>query len=474
MTPMTVRGVPRSLSKDAWWIAADSQTGVGRGGTLPRRPWWVLVVAVALVDSFLLHSNLGLGFIAAIVSVAGAAHFVLRDEVSRERGLLAWSVLVVALIPAADLVQFLSFVIGVFGLAIFAGLISGPRWADAARRLPLYGVVQWYRDLRAAELRGPSRRVVLDWAMPVVVGAVFIVLMVSANPLVEGWFSGINLRGVFDVERMFFWVVVAIFVWPFLRLAQMNLHIKHTKSAYQPVRVAYLNPRSVLRALIVFNVIFAAQTVMDLGYLWGGVRLPDGMTYATYAHRGAYPLMMTALLAGAFALAAQPWLDSRMMRNLLLVWIAQTVMLVISSILRLDLYVDVYGLTHMRFAAFIWMIVVALGLIVLVMQTVQRQSTGWMLSRAFGIGFVAVYLCTLVNVAGFVARHQLSVGPLDVSYVCSLGEGAAVEVARYQPDLCVDRYYTTEVYSPHGWRDWGFRNAQLRRSLAAVKAEAVQ
>lgn len=30
MTPMTVRGLPRSLSKDAWWIAADSQSGVGR------------------------------------------------------------------------------------------------------------------------------------------------------------------------------------------------------------------------------------------------------------------------------------------------------------------------------------------------------------------------------------------------------------------------------------------------------------
>ena len=50
------------------------------------------------------------------------------------------------------------------------------------------------------------------------------------------------------------------------------------------------------------------------------MRLPDGMTYANYAHRGAYPLMLTGLLAGAFALVAQPWLESRMMRVLLLVW----------------------------------------------------------------------------------------------------------------------------------------------------------
>ena len=53
-----------------------------------------------------------------------------------------------------------------------------------------------------------------------------------------------------------------------------------------------------------FNALFAVQTVLDLAYLWGGVRLPDGMTYADYAHRGAYPLIATALLAAAFVLAA--------------------------------------------------------------------------------------------------------------------------------------------------------------------------
>ncbi|MDG1377436.1 MAG: DUF4173 domain-containing protein [Yoonia sp.] len=470
MTPMTVRGLPRSLSKDAWWIAADSQSGVGRGGVVPSRPWWLLELVVALVDACLFHSHLGLGFVAAIFSVAAAAHFVLRRDVSSLRALVAWAVLIAALLPAVDLVQWLSFALAFIGLAVFAGLISGPRWGQAARRLLAHGLGQWVRDMRAAELRGPSRRLVLDWAMPVVVGVVFVGLMATANPLVENWMSQFDLRQGPDIERVIFWAVVALIAWPFLRLAQMNLHFVSVKSARKPVSVAYLNPRSVLRALIVFNVIFAVQTVMDLGYLWGGVRLPEGMTYANYAHRGAYPLMVTALLAGAFALAAQPWLDSRKMRVLLLVWVGQTVMLVISSILRLDLYVDVYGLTLMRFAAFIWMSVVALGLIVLVMQTVQRQSTGWMLTRAFG----AVYLCLLVNVSGFVARHQLTVGPLDAGYVCSLRDGAAVEVARFAPDLCIDRYYDLTVYPPQGWRDWGFRNARLRRSLDVIKAEAGQ
>jgi hypothetical protein len=39
-------------------------------------------------------------------------------------------------------------------------------------------------------------------------------------------------------------------------------------------------------------------------YLWGSATLPDGLTYADYAHRGAYPLIVTALLAGWFAIVA--------------------------------------------------------------------------------------------------------------------------------------------------------------------------
>ena len=58
------------------------------------------------------------------------------------------------------------------------------------------------------------------------------------------------------------------------------------------------------RSLILFNALFALQTGLDLAYLWGGANLPDGMSHAEYAHRGAYPLIATALLAAGFVLIA--------------------------------------------------------------------------------------------------------------------------------------------------------------------------
>ena len=53
-----------------------------------------------------------------------------------------------------------------------------------------------------------------------------------------------------------------------------------------------------------FNLLFAVQTVLDVIYLWGNTTLPADISYASYAHRGAYPLILTALLAAGFVLAA--------------------------------------------------------------------------------------------------------------------------------------------------------------------------
>ena len=51
---------------------------------------------------------------------------------------------------------------------------------------------------------------------------------------------------------------------------------------------------------------------------------------------------------------------SKVIRTLVYLWVAQNVLLVASSILRLDLYVQTYLLTWWRIAAFIWMGLVAI------------------------------------------------------------------------------------------------------------------
>lgn len=470
---MVVRGVPARLAKDGWWLDDEAP-----------RPKWILGallgVCVLLADQMLWSPEAGLGFVVWILAIGAAVHVTLWADVTRMRGLRAWAMLVLAIVPAVELVQFISVLIALIGLLGFAvymvlGRWDGPVIIRAMLRLPFVAAARLTLDALALRVSIPSgrtmRAVVFDWGLPLGIGAVFISLMTYANPLLDQWlFELTRFEGGISPEhvvRMLFWAVVACAVWPFLRLAKMAETLGKAPGARAPLQsTGLLNARSVIRALVVFNLIFAVQSLLDIGYLWGGVTLPDGMTYATYAHRGAYPLMLTALLAGLFALMSGRFLQERpLVRALMYLWVGQTVLLVLSSILRLDLYVDAYGLTRLRFAAFVWMVVVALGLVLMIMQLVGRQSVGWFLLRAAGLGLLAIYATSLVNVDGLIARTGLSRPQPDYYYICNLGEGAALAVRESGACHLGGRGLTT----PNDWREWGYRNARLRNSLAHME-----
>ena len=152
------------------------------------------------------------------------------------------------------------------------------------------------------------------------------------------------------------------------------------------------------------------QTGLDVVYLWGGVALPDGLTYAAYAHRGAYPLIVTALLAAGFVLAAMrpggPAERKPVIRVLVFLWIAQNVMLVVSSMLRLDLYVQIYSLTWWRVAAFIWMLLVAVGLILIVARIAFNRSNTWLVQMNLATLALLACICAFINFPYVIADIQ--------------------------------------------------------------------
>jgi hypothetical protein len=198
------------------------------------------------------------------------------------------------------------------------------------------------------------------WVMPLALGAIFLLLFVSANPVIEEWFTAFDFRrqaAHISLPRVGFWLLALSLVWPFVFMRAKSKLSEHAEAEVRafaataadmaPMPAArppglLFSEGAILRALILFNVLFAVQTVLDLTYLWGGVTLPHGMTYATYAHRGAYPLIVTTLLAAGFVLMTmRPGSEmerSPLFRPLVFLFVGQNVLLVISSILRLDLY----------------------------------------------------------------------------------------------------------------------------------------
>lgn len=494
MQRMKFPGVPRALREDAWWMAADRAAGgAGRdmetappirfGAALPA-----LIALVVWADWLLWDRAPGLGVALLGLSLVIAA-IVLSDEADPHD--LSWGlgIGVLAVLPLVETVQALSvgfFLVGVplALLIICLGTARLGQIGGALLRFPMAAIFQMLRDVEAlgplARGQGVQAAALKDWILPGAVGTVFLCLLFLANPLIETALNDVDMwvANALDAPRIAFWGLMAVMIWPALRLTPMRDRLlRRFIRARRLPKTGLMSINAVRNAMVTFNLIFAVQTVTDLSILWGGAALPDGMTYAEYAHRGAYPLVLTALLAGAFAVMARPYLSEDWVRWLMYLWLAQNLLLVASSVFRLELYVQTYGLTYLRIHAGIWMALVALGLASVIGMIATERSVGWMLG-VNGAALVAVlYGASFVNFAGLIAQHNLAPdfkGKVDRWYLCQLPEGAFPAIHAWEQRTGHRTWpggVASHVTAPKDWREWGFRNARIRAYFEAQERE---
>src|SRR5262249_48111002 len=114
-------------------------------------------------------------------------------------------------------------------------------------------------------------------------------------------------------------------------------------------------------------------------------------------------------------------------------WIGQNVWLVISSILRLKLYVEAYGLSEMRIAAGVWMGLVAVGLLLIVARIVLDRTNRWLVMANLTALMLTLWGVAFVNIPATIAAFNVehceevtgnSGVPLDEYYMGDLGPQA--------------------------------------------------
>jgi hypothetical protein len=293
----------------------------------------------------------------------------------------------------------------------------------------------------AAKPRGARRTfgsLVALLALPIAGTALFTALFAIANPVIEDMLGHIQLP---SPGKIIEWTFATILVWPALRPHPIvtRLHLPEPS-----VGLPGASLPSVLTALALFNALFAVQNGLDVAFLWSGAPLPPGMTMTEYVHRGAYPLIATALLAGLFVLTmlrpGTTTASNKAARRLVALWVAQNLFLVASSALRTIDYIIQYELTAWRIAALLWMALVATGLILICWRMWFGRSTRWLINaNALAAGFILVPCCfgdLDASAALWNVDHAREVGgtgqSIDLCYLRNMGDPALLAVAAFE------------------------------------------
>ena len=415
------------------------------------RNLWAALALVALViigDVLIWHRYEGVNILVFGIALIAAIVAVHPHKLGEGRTVVLILVALLGVSPFFEAPSVWALLTAQGGIALLALGISDnlprfERWGAAFARFGLLAPFRLIGDAFEVMLSAGQQRIAgrvlrgaVMWIVPAVFAIVFVLLFAAANPVIELGLRAIRLDKLLELLEL-----PRIILWGFIAVTCWPL----------------LVPR-----------------LLD----W------------------------TALLAAAFVLAAMrkdgAGQDSPLIRNLVYLWIAQNVWLVASSVVRLKLYVEIYYLSEMRVAAFIWMGLVAIGLVLIVVKIALNRSNAWLVMSNMAILSVVLWGVAWTDIRSFIAfynvRHSYEVTgegvPLDVYYMSELGPSAVpaldelLATARHadrdrlrsfrltREELAqkmVDRDPGTGTAErrPESWHGWTWRSERLENYILA-------
>ena len=200
-------------------------------------------------------------------------------------------------------------------------------------------------------------------------------------------------------------------------------------------------------ALSLLDLVFVAFVAVQVAVLFGGrthVLETAGLGYAEYARQGFFQLLAVGGLSLAVVAAAVRWArrerprDTHLLRILLAILCACTLVVLASALRRLELYESVFGYTRLRLsvhATILWMAAVFL----LILAAGLRMRASWLPRATVLLTGASLLVFTLVDPDRLIAERNVQryrvTGSIDLSYLSSLSADAVPALAELPPPL---------------------------------------
>jgi hypothetical protein len=503
-------------------------SGASKGPDLARRAIAAAVLLGVLADS-LLRTGSGAGFtIWVLAVVAGAAALIAYRDGRIRREVLGWLTVAGAFALAfswrdAEELQVFTVLAIVVALAL-ARVVSvrepAPSVFESRAGDVLVGTWRLIIDFATGFLRlifrdaPPWRRAngelpVARAALAIVAAAavvfIFAALLAGADPVFAAWIN--IVRWDFDVIASHI-VITAVFAWLVGGALRGGLFRweaparTHLLPRWSP---GTLEVAAVLGGVVaVFALFIAAQFAWIAGGA-GFVQTTTGLTFAEFARRGFFQLIVAAGLLLLILLAMRPSPDAgdeharRWYRRLAYAQVALFAVVVISAAAKLRLYIEFYALSVPRLyaaAAIAWLAFVFLWFAA----TILRDRPRRFVAGGFISAFAVLALLYVANPDALVARYNLGNPPpreggakgIDYAYLARLsgdavpvlvpavlrqhvagGDQSRIEQAR-PGDACVAAAILRDRWSRPANGDWRVWNASDARARRIVQQNAQQ
>ncbi|SFG45141.1 DUF4153 domain-containing protein [Sporolactobacillus nakayamae] len=186
--------------------------------------------------------------------------------------------------------------------------------------------------------------------------------------------------------------------------------------------------------LSIINAIYVFFTLIQFSYLFGGfsLDLPQQFTYAEYARRGFFELILVTLINFSILLALIYWTKKvgkvmdRTIQVLESLLVGCTLIMLGSAFIRMYLYEQMYGFTYLRVLTHAFMILLFVLFIFTLCRiwNVRIELFKYYLLTAITAFVLVNYFNSDVLITKWNMARYEQTGKIDVGYLSSLSDGA--------------------------------------------------
>jgi hypothetical protein len=471
-----------------------------------KKKYWILLYGLivgVVFDIFFYDKTLGINYPVFILIILIGTVFVFwkkYGELNNRAWLWAVPVLVLSvifLLYSNRILKIFNFVIIIYLLIILISLVSKTNraeWADLRfpgdffRRLfvPLKYIhmpfITFFRmtDKDNKDKRMIFPRIAIGLLISIPVLAIIIWLLSSADMIFKDLFINISISKV--IKHFFLVLAVTIyticFYWSVLKAFD-----KEKKPDYNPINLkGFLDPVVIITILFLLSLVYAVFSVIQFTYLFGGKSfvLPSAYTYAEYARRGFFELVVVTVINFALILIAVSFIrrgKSKVYianKVLLTLIVCFTFVMLVSAFYRMLVYEQAYGFTYLRIFVQAFMILLFFLFIINIVFIWYLKLP---IIKAYFITALVVYtVLNFANVDMIIAGNNINryfeTGQIDMEYLKGLSFEAVPEMVRLVEDddlrnevLVYFKDKKLELDEQDRWQSFNYSRARASRTI---------
>ncbi|ODA42362.1 DUF4173 domain-containing protein [Desulfosporosinus sp. BG] len=298
-------------------------------------------------------------------------------------------------------------------------------------------------------------------------------------------FETINIA-IFSLQAMIALVITIIafsYIWSF---TNSNSNLKNQQHEVRETNPSGWDPIISITILSVINCVYVVFAIIQFAYLFASVNnaLPPDFTYAEYARRGFFELLMITLINFGLLLSSISFtqkdskLVARTVQLLHSLLIICTVVILLSAYFRMSLYEAAYGYTYLRVLTHFFMIF--LGVLFLIAFYKIWNEHMSLLKPYIVITIVAYMIINFSNIDVLIANKNinryLETGKLDTYYLRNLSYDSIPELVNLldvqKPSREIREYLVEQqkkLSKKQSWQSFNLSQHKAKEVLAQYK-----